>query len=124
MIIFFLDSGTPLYLKDDEFAFENGQEVTRLLPHDHSDLDRGAMVLRIDSHSLVGARCDLILSGMTSLKNRGKNKNIFLGFFERKLKKCVQNYLPHVQNVLLLVGSQVCVEHQVAVASIELSVGS
>ena len=56
-----------LYLKDDEFAFENSEEVTRLLSHDHPDLHRRSIVLVINVHSLVGAGCDLVFSGVTAL---------------------------------------------------------
>lgn len=63
----FLEQSPPSYLKDDEFAFENSQEVARLLSHHHPDLDRGSVVFVIDIDSLVGAGCDLIFSGVAAL---------------------------------------------------------
>lgn len=56
------------YRKDDEFAFENGQEVARLLPHHHPDLDRGSIVFVINVERLVGARRDLIVGGVAALR--------------------------------------------------------
>lgn len=56
-----------VYLKDDEFAFENSEEVARLLPHHHPDLDRGSIVLVVQVDGLVGAGCDLVFGGVTAL---------------------------------------------------------
>lgn len=65
--------GEKSHLEDDEFSFENSQEVARLLSHDHPDLNRGSIVLVINVDSLVGASCDLIFSGMAALvQNRHK----------------------------------------------------
>lgn len=55
------------YLKDDEFAFKDCQEMPWLLSHDHPDLDWGSVVFVVYIDSLVGASCDLIISGMTTL---------------------------------------------------------
>lgn len=68
-------------LEDDEFAFENSQEMAGLLSHDHPDLDWGAVVLVIDSDGLIGARCHLIFGGMASLvKHTHTQKKIPKGF--------------------------------------------
>lgn len=58
------------HLKDDEFSFEDSQEVARLLSHHHSDLDRGSVVHIVNGNSLVGAGCDLIFGSMTSLMQK------------------------------------------------------
>lgn len=55
------------YLKDDEFPFENGEEMARLLSHDHPDLHWGSIVLVINIDGLEGAGCDLIFGGVTAL---------------------------------------------------------
>lgn len=63
------------HLKDDEFSFENSQEVAGLLSHDHPDLNRGSIVLVINVDSLVGASGDLICSGMAALmENRHEDR--------------------------------------------------
>lgn len=54
-------------LKDDEFSFKNGQEVSGLLSHDHPDLHRSSIVLFIKVDGLIGAGCDLICGGMSAL---------------------------------------------------------
>lgn len=55
------------YLKNDEFAFENSQEMAGLFSHDHSNLDRGSIVHVININSLEGACCDLIVCGVAPL---------------------------------------------------------
>lgn len=55
------------YLKDDEFSFKNRQEVSGLLSHDHPDLHRSSIVLLIKVDGLVGASCDLIRGGISTL---------------------------------------------------------
>lgn len=64
---FVCDFENKLYLKDNEFAFKNSQEMPWLFSHDHPDLDRGTIVLVVDVNCLIGTCCDLIFSCMAAL---------------------------------------------------------
>ena len=55
------------HLEQDELPFEDGQEVSRLLAHDHPDLDGRPLEAVVHVHRLEGTRCHLVPGGVAAL---------------------------------------------------------
>ncbi len=55
------------HLKNDESALKDGQEVSGLFSHDHSDLYRGSIVFVIQIHRLISTCRHLVSCSIATL---------------------------------------------------------
>lgn len=111
------------YLKYDHFTLEDCHEVARFFPHCNSDLDWLAAMFLIQGHRLKCGSCHFILCCMAPLKQQLVSPTIC---FSKRIPKQSKNvflaHLPNVEQVAFFIVSQVSVENEVAVSSVEVSV--
>lgn len=110
------------YLKDDHFTLKDCHEVPRFFAHCNSDLDWLAAMFLIQGHRLERGSCHFVLRRMSPLKKGFISPRA--NFFEKRNKKSATflAHLPNVEQVRVFIVSQVSVENEVAVSSIEVAI--